>query len=116
MRSLNLARVFAYALFALPCAGFAASSNYTSPLTSLHDQRQHEKPLVVALEFYNNTSQEREVRIGDQQFVIHYGRSLHVTAPVGSVVRVYSNQNSKVNGQELMQVSSNDANRVIKLK
>jgi len=115
MRSLNLARVLAYALFAVPCAAFAAPTNYTSPLASMHDQRQHEKPLVVDLEFRNNSPQEREVRIGDRQYVIRFGRTLHVTAPVGSVVRVFSNENSKVNGQELMVVSAADANREIKL-
>jgi hypothetical protein len=84
-------------------------------MTALHDQRQHEKPLYVDLAFYNITSQDREVRIGDRQFPIRYDQVLHITAPVGSVVRVYSSQNSKLNGQELMVVSGSDDHRVIKL-
>jgi len=115
MRSLNLARVLAYALFAVPCAGFAATSNYTSPMVAMHDQRQHEKPLYVDLAFYNITSQEREVRIGDRQFKIPYNQVLHITAPVGSVVRIFSSQNSKLNGQELMEVSATDDHRLVKL-
>jgi hypothetical protein len=107
MRSIVLAGALA-----APVCAVAATPNYTSPLHSMHGS----KPPCVSLVFYNNTSQAREVRIGDQRFTVHFGERLSVNAPVGSVVRLYSDQNSKLNGLELMQVSANDGARVIPLK
>ena len=107
MRSLMLALALA-----APVSAVAASPTYTNPVSTMH----HAKEQVVFLTFVNYTSQDREVRIGDVQYKIRYDSVLHVYAPIGSLVKVYSMQNSKVNGQELMQVSANDAGRSVFLK
>jgi hypothetical protein len=107
MRSLILALALA-----APVCAVAASPSYTNPVSTMHRAKEQ----VVFLTFVNSTSQEREVRIGNTQYIIRYDSVLHVYAPVGSVVRVYSAQNSKLTGEELMQVSANDAGRSVLLK
>jgi hypothetical protein len=103
--------IFALA-FAAPVSAVAATPTYTNPISTMHHAREQ----VVFLTFVNHTSQEREVRIGDVKYKLQYGSVLHVYAPVGSLVRVYSTENTKVNGQELMQVSANDAYKSVFLK
>ena len=106
--------VFALAL-AAPVSAVAAT--YTSPLSTAHKaQQQQAQEQQVFLTFVNYTSQQREVRIGDKQYKMQHDSLLHVYAPVGSVVRVYSTENTKMSGQELMQVSANDAAKSVFLK
>jgi hypothetical protein len=107
MRSL----IFALAL-AAPVSAVAAAPNYTNPMSTAH--RQAEK--VVFMTFVNYTSQDREVVIGDREYKLQYHSVAHVYAPVGSPVFVYSETNSKVNGQELMRVSANDRDTSVFLK
>jgi len=108
--------IFALAL-AAPVGAVAATPNptpsYSDPMTTV---RQHQAEQVVFLTFVNHTSQDREVRIGDKQYKVRYDSVLHVYAPVGSVVRQYSEQNSQMNGQELMQVSASDRDKSVFLK
>jgi glycine cleavage system H lipoate-binding protein len=104
--------VFALAL-AVPCSAFAAThSTYTRPLTDSHPERTK----YVAITFVNPTSQDREVVVGDTMFKIANAKHMSVTVPVGGTVRIFSTQNSKVNGQELMQISASDADRTVVLK
>jgi len=77
---------------------------------------RHAKLQTVFVTFVNHTSQEREVLVGDEKYQIPYNSQVHVSIPVGSVVRVYSSTNSKVNGQALMQVSANDNESAVFLK
>jgi hypothetical protein len=110
MRSFMLALAFA-----APVCAVAATPNYTNPIHALHSQ-QNQKDQLVFLTFVNYTPQDREVRIGNIQYRARYNTVLHVYAPVGSVVRVFSDQNTKVNGQELMTVSAADRDKSILLK
>lgn len=107
MRSIVLALALA-----APVSAVAAAPNYTNPMSTLH----HAKQQAVFVTFVNFTSQEREVRIGDHQYKMPDTSVLHLYVPVGSVVQVYSTQNSKVNGQELLQVSASDAGKSVFLK
>lgn len=107
MRSLVLALALA-----APVSAVAGTPTYTNPMTTVHQQKEQ----VVFLTFVNYTSQDREVRIGDVPYKIRYDSVLHVYAPVGSVVRVYSLQNTKVTGQQLMQVSAADSGKSVFLK
>ena len=107
MRSLILALALA-----APVSAVAAAPSYTNPLNAMH----HAKEQLVFLTFVNYTSQDREVRIGDTQYKIRFDSVLHVYAAVGSRVRVYSLQNSKIAGQELLQVSVDDAGKSVILK
>jgi hypothetical protein len=108
MRSL----IFALAL-AAPVSAVAATPTYSNPMTTAHQQQKEQ---LVFLTFVNFTPQDREVRIGNKQYKIRYDSLLHVYAPVGSVVRQFCEQNTKVNGQELMQVSASDTNKSVFLK
>jgi hypothetical protein len=107
MRSIMLALVLA-----APVSAVAATPNYTNPMTTAH----RVKPEEVRLTFVNHTPSEREVRIGDQQYRIRNNSEFHVLVIVGSVVSVYSDQDSKINGQQIIQVSAKDANSAVFLK
>jgi hypothetical protein len=107
MRSLILALAFA-----APVCAVAATPTYASPTTTEHRAKIQE----VYVTFVNHTSQEREVRVGHMQYKLRYNSTIHAMLPVGSVVTVYSNENSKVNGQALMQVSANDEDRAVFLQ
>jgi hypothetical protein len=107
MRSLLLALALA-----APVSAVAAAPNYSNPLSDMH----HQKEQVVFMTFVNYTVQDREVQIGDRLYKIPHLGIVHVYAPVGSPVFVYSETNSKVRGQELMRVSANDKDRSILLK
>lgn len=107
MRSLVLALALA-----APVSAVAGTPTYTNPMTTVH----HAKEQVVFLTFVNYTAQDREVLIGDVRYKIRYDSILHVYAPVGSVVRVYCETDTKVNGQELMQVSAADSGKSVFLK
>ena len=106
MRSLIIA-------LALAAPVSAVAATYTNPVTTAHHQQAQQ---VVFLTFVNHTAQDREVRIGNQQYKVRYNSALHVYASVGSVVSEYSDQNSKVNGQELLQVAANDQDKSVFLK
>jgi hypothetical protein len=103
--------VLAVAL-AAPASAVAATPTYSNPLTSRH----HAQEQTVLVTFVNHTAQEREVRIGDQQYRMLPLTEFNAFVPVGSTVRVYSDENTKVNGQELMRVSANDAGTSVFLK
>jgi hypothetical protein len=107
MRSLILALALA-----APVSAVAATPSYSNPLNSMH----HQKEQTVHMTFVNYTVQDREVQIGNQMYKIPCVGMLHVYAPVGSPVFVYSQMNSKVNGQELMRVSADDQDKSILLK
>lgn len=109
MRSILIALVLA-----APLSAVAATPTYSNPMMVVHHYKQQEQ--MVPLTFINHTSQEREVRIGDTKYIMRINTVFHTFVPVGSLVRVYSNQNSKVNGQELMLVTANDADRSIVLR
>jgi hypothetical protein len=107
MRSLILALAFA-----APLSAVAATPKYTSPMSNVHQQKQE----MVYLTFVNHTSQDREVQIGDDVYKMRLNSMLHIYAPVGSTIRTYSETNSKINGQELMQVAASDRDASIFLK
>ena len=109
MRSILIALVLA-----APLSAVAATPTYSNPMTVVHHYRQQEQ--MVPLRFINHTSQEREVRIGNKQYILRLNTEFQTFVPVGCVVRVYSSQNSKVNGQALLQVSAADANRSVVLQ
>jgi hypothetical protein len=107
MRSL----IFALAL-AAPVSAVAATPNYSDPMTTA----RHQAEKVVFMTFVNYTSQDRELVIGDRRYKVQYHSIVHVYAPIGSPVFVYSETNSKLNGQELMRVSANDRDTSVFLK
>ena len=107
MRSLILALALA-----APVSAVAATPSYSNPLSNMH----HQQEKVVFMTFVNYTVQDREVQIGEQLYKIPYLGIVHVYAPVGSPVFVYSETNSKVNGQELMRVSENDQDKSVLLR
>jgi hypothetical protein len=107
MRSL----IFALAL-AAPVSAVAATPTYSNPMSTAHRQAEQ----VVYMTFVNYTAQDRELVIGNQEYKVRYDSVVHVYAPVGSPVFVYSETNSKVNGQELMRVSANDRDKSVLLK
>ena len=107
MRSLILALALA-----APVSAVAAAPTYSNPLSDMH----HQKEQVVFMTFVNYTLQDREVQIGNQLYKIPNLGVIHVYAPVGSPVFVYSETNSKVYGQELMRVSANDQDKSVFLK
>jgi hypothetical protein len=107
MRSMMLALVLA-----APVSAVAATPNYTNPVTTAH----HEKQASVYVTFVNHTSQEREVIINNQKYRLGYNSKIDVMVPVGSVARVYSNQNSKVEGQQTILLTEADSKAVVFLK
>jgi hypothetical protein len=112
MRSLIVALALA-----APVSAVAATPNpaptYSNPMTTVHQQQKQQ---VVFLTFVNYTAQDRDVRIGNVQYKVRFDSVLHVYAPVGSVVRAYSDQDTKANGQVLMQVSATDRDKSVFLK
>ena len=107
MRSLLLALVLA-----APVSAVAAAPNYSDPLSNMH----HQKEQVVVMTFVNYTVQDRELQIGNHLYKIPYLGKIHVYAPVGSPVYVFSEVNTKVNGQELMRVSPDQEGKSIFLR
>jgi hypothetical protein len=106
MRSL----ILALALVA-PVSAVAATSTYTSPMSNVHQPKAQE----VYLTFVNHTGQDREVRIGNEQYTVKLNSVAHVVAPVGSKVLLFSETNSKINGLELMTIQETDLNRSVQL-
>jgi hypothetical protein len=107
MRSLILALALA-----APVSAVAAAPSYSNPLTNMHHQQQQQD---VFLTFVNNSAQDREILIGDHVYKLLFRGSVHIHVPVGTPVFVYSQTNSKVNGQELMLVSATDQDKSITL-
>lgn len=108
--------VLALALVA-PLSAVAATPNTTFTTPDVHSLRSHDaKPQQVFLTLVNRTSQDREIKIGNDVYKLNYNSKLNLLVPVGSSLKVYSQTNSKVNGQELMQVSADDQNKSIELK
>lgn len=103
--------VLALAL-AAPASAVASTPTYSNPLTNRHYAQESE----VMVTFVNHTPQEREVRIGNQQYRILPLTKFNAFVPVGSTVLEFSDENTKVNGQELMRVSANDAGTSVFLK
>lgn len=108
MRSLMIALALAAPVSAVAAA---PALTYSNPMNTVHQQKARE----VLLTFVNFTSQDREVRIGDVQYKIRYDSVLHVYVPVGSLVSVSSDMNSKVDPQ-YMYVSANDAGKSVLLR
>ncbi len=100
MRSIVLALALA-----APLSAVAAPNTFTRP-SRVHE----EKPQQVMLTFVNRSTQDREVVVGSVAYKLHLLQKASFEVPVGSDVRVYSQTNSKINGQVLMQVSAADAN------
>lgn len=112
MRSIVCVLALATSIAAPLSAVAAAPRTFSTP-----DHVRHQsKPAEVFLTFQNLTSQDRELVVGDEVFKLRYNSTKSIHLPVGSVVRVYSQTNSKINGQELMQVSAADADSTIRLK
>jgi hypothetical protein len=109
MRSIVLALAFAAPLSAVAATPYTYT--HTNP-TRVHAQ----KPQTVMITFVNRTSQDREVVVGNQAFKIQYFKKMNLELPVGSDVRLYSETNSKINGQVLMQVSPADQNTDVVLR
>ena len=107
MRSLILAPALA-----APVSAVASAPNYSNPMST----SRHAKVQEVYLTFVNYTVQDRELVIDGEKYKVPYLATAHVLAPVGSPVFEYSETNTKVNGQELMRVSANDADKCILLK
>ena len=105
MRSLLVALVLA-----APVSAVASTPSYTSPVNTAH----HAKAQTVYVTFVNHTSAERQVCIGNLRYTIKYNSAVRVEVPVGSMVLVSSNQDSKVNDQ--LTVSANDEKASIFLK
>lgn len=103
MRSILLALALA-----APMSAVAAPNTFTRP-TRVHVQ----KPEMVFMTFANFSSQDREVVAGDVAYKIRSFERKNIELPVGSDVRLYSETNSKIHGQVLMQVSANDLNREV---
>jgi opacity protein-like surface antigen len=109
MRSMLIALVLA-----APLSAVAATPDYTHPVDRTHTTKATEQ--WVGLTFATVTGQDREILVGDKMFKLRFGQQLSVAAPVGTVVRVYSDQNSRLNGQVLMEVGANDARTVIRVQ
>jgi hypothetical protein len=108
MRSIVLALAFA-----APLSAVAATPNtFTTPDAHTHVA----KPQTVFVTLVNRTSQDREVQIGADVYKLNYNSKLNVSAPVGTSVKVYSQTNSKISGQEQIQISAADENKSIDLK
>jgi hypothetical protein len=101
MRSIVLALAFA-----APLSAVAATPNTFTRPSYMHDA----KPQQVMMTFINRSSQDREVVVGGMSCKLHLFEKASFEVPVGSDVRVYSQTNSKINGQVLMQVSASDQN------
>jgi hypothetical protein len=112
MRSILAVVVLATSIAAPLSAVASTRATFTNPTNTRHQVR----PADVLVTFRNVTSQDRELVIGDQSFRVHNDAKITIAVPVGSVIRVYSQTNSKVNGQQLMQVSEADANSTVVLK
>ncbi|MGD0648708.1 MAG: hypothetical protein ABR971_12010 [Acidobacteriaceae bacterium] len=106
MRSLILALALA-----APVSAVASTPMYSNPMSRMH----HQKVQEVFLTFENKTVQDREVVIDGLEYRVPCLSTVHLHAPVGSPVFVFSQTNSKVHGQELMRVSPNDADKNIPL-
>jgi hypothetical protein len=106
MRSLILALALA-----APVSAVASTTMYSNPM----NHSRHQQVQEVFLTFENKSVQDREVVIGDEEYKMPRLTTIHVHARVGSPVFVYSETNSKVNGQELMRVSPTDADKTIPL-
>ncbi len=104
MRSLILALALA-----APVSAVASTSTYSNPMISMRHQNVQE----VCLTFKNYSVQDRELVIGDKKYKLASVSGIHIYVPVGSPVFVYSEMNTNVNGQELMRVSANDADKTI---
>ncbi len=94
MRSLILTLALA-----APLSAVAAAPSYSNPLNNMH----HQKAQEVFMTFVNYTVQDREVQLGDHvvQDSIASGSCMCMRR-LERPVFVYSQTNSKVNGQELM--------------
>jgi hypothetical protein len=113
MRSIVCVLALATSIAAPLSAVAAATPNtFTSPTSVRHQS----KPAEVFMTFRNVSSQDRELVVGGDVYKIRYNSVLSIHLPVGAVVKVYSQTNSKVNGQELMQVAENDRDSTVVLK
>jgi len=106
MRSLMIALVLA-----APVAAVAATPNYTNPVNTA----RHAKQQTVYVTFVNHNVNEREVIIDNVKYTVAYNSKIDVVVPVGSVARVYSSQDSKIDGQQTFLLTAADAKAVVYL-
>jgi len=106
MRSLMIALVLA-----APVSAVAATPNYTNPVNTAH----HAKQQTVYVTFVNHNVNEREVIIDNVKYTVAYNSKIDVVVPVGSVARVYSSQDSKIDGQQTFLLTAADAKAVVYL-
>jgi len=106
MRSLMIALVLA-----APVSAVAATPNYTNPVNTAH----HAKQQTVYVTFVNHNVNEREVIIDNVKYTVAYNSKVDVVVPVGSVARVYSSQDSKIDGQQTFLLTAADAKAVVYL-
>jgi hypothetical protein len=109
MRSIVLALAFLAPTAAFAATPAAAPADYTSPITTIHST----KPQEVLVTFRSTASGSRVLAVNEHQYPIRFGQVITVCAPVGSIVRVYSDQNSKISGQEVLRIAASDAQRFI---
>jgi hypothetical protein len=109
MRSIVLALAFLAPTAAFAATPAAAPADYTSPITTIHST----KPQEVMLAFQNNSVQDRIILVGENHFRLRPGQSISTVAAVGTVVRMFCPQDSRINGQALLQVTAADSHRFI---
>jgi len=100
-------------LFALAVPSAFAATNYTNPLSH---QPRAAKPEEVSLTFTAATGQMRGIQVNGSYYRLEMGHPVHVLAPVGATVRLVAQQDSKLDGTVLMQVSATDADRVVRVQ
>jgi hypothetical protein len=113
MRSIALALVLAAPSCALASApATIPSPDYQKVRLTLHRERDPE----VMVTFINHSVTDRELLIGNQKFEVRVLSKMSVLIPIGDPVFVYSQRDSKVNGQELMRADAKDQDRTILLQ
>jgi len=75
----------------------------------------HAKQQTVYVTFVNHNVNEREVIIDNVKYTVAYNSKIDVVVPVGSVARVYSSQDSKIDGQQTFLLTAADAKAVVYL-
>jgi hypothetical protein len=66
--------------------------------------------------FTAGTGQMRGIEVNGSYYRLEMGHPVHVTAPVGATIRLVAQQDSKLDGTVLMQVSASDADRIVRVQ
>ena len=102
---------------AVPAAGASAAPTITTdphPLPGLSAPGRHAQ--WIRLSFYNPSVQGRVLNIGTESYLVPACKTLTLQVTAGSLVRLSSPWNSRLNGQTLMQVTSVDAGRTVTMQ